>query len=127
MNRSRDNKEIQTKEKTDRQLAGQTSSTPFMNIQEEHNKRFTFNMKDSFEHKIDKLMVLRGKVVMKDNGQNRKFKLQVYQNNTDRGKQDIIINSEVFKTGLGQTVAGTIHLEEDQGMDKIIEVDQGII
>ena len=29
---------ILTKEKIDRQLVGQSSSTPFMNIQEEHNK-----------------------------------------------------------------------------------------
>ena len=42
-------------------------------------------------------------------------------------KQDAIMNSEVFRTGLGQTVAGSIHLEEDQGMDKIIEVCQGMI
>ena len=37
-------------------------------------------------------------------------------------KQDTITNSEVFKTGLGQTVAGVIHLEEGQGMDKNIKV-----
>ena len=35
---SKDSEENPTKEKTDRQLAGQSSSTPFMNIQEEHNK-----------------------------------------------------------------------------------------
>ena len=42
-------------------------------------------------------------------------------------KQDAVMNSEVFKTGLGQTVAGAIHLEEGQGMDKIIEVIHGMI
>ena len=36
------------------------------------------------------------------------------------------MNREVFKTGLDQTVAGTIHLEESQGMDKNIEVGQGM-
>ena len=36
-------KRILTKEKIDRQLAGQSSFTPFMNIKEEHNKRVTFN------------------------------------------------------------------------------------
>ena len=30
------------------------------------------------------------------------------------------MNSEVFKTGLDQTVAEAIHLEEGQGMDKNI-------
>ena len=36
-------KRILTKEKIDRQLAGQTSSTPFMNISDGINKRVTFD------------------------------------------------------------------------------------
>ena len=35
------------------------------------------------------------------------------------------MNSEFFRIGLGQTVTGTIHLEEGQGMDKNIKVGQG--
>ena len=35
-------------------------------------------------------------------------------------KQGAITNREDFRTGLGQTLAGAIHLEEGQGMDKII-------
>ena len=45
-----------------------------MNIQGEHNKRVTFHMMHSLEKKIDKLMVMIGKLVTKD-GQNRQFKL----------------------------------------------------
>ena len=37
------------------------------------------------------------------------------------------MNSKVFKTGLGQTIAGGIHLGEGQGMTMIIEVGQGMI
>ena len=37
------------------------------------------------------------------------------------------MNSEVFKTVLGQTIAGAVHLGECQGMDKNIEVGQGTI
>ena len=37
------------------------------------------------------------------------------------------MNSEVFKTGLDQKVAGAIHLEEGQDKDMNIEVGQGII
>ena len=33
-------------------------------------------------------------------------------------RQDTITNREYFRTGLGQTT----HIEEDQGMDKVIEV-----
>ena len=45
-----------------------------MNIQEEHKKRVTFDMTDGLEQKIDKLTVMMGKLVTKDNGQNRQFK-----------------------------------------------------
>ena len=46
-----------------------------MNIREEHNKRVTYDMMDGLEQKIDKLMVMIGKLVTKDKGQNRQFKL----------------------------------------------------
>ena len=58
-------KRILIKEKIDRQLVGQSSSTPFMNIQEGHNKRVTFDTRDSIEQKIDKLTVMMGKLVRK--------------------------------------------------------------
>ena len=57
-----------------------------MSIQEEHNKRVTFNMMDGLEQKIDKLTVMMGKLVTEDNGQNRWFKPQVYQTNRGRGQ-----------------------------------------
>ena len=68
-------KRILTKEKIDRQLERQTSSTPFMNIKEGYNKKVAFNMTDSIEQKIDKVTVMMGKLVTKDEGQNRQFKL----------------------------------------------------
>ena len=42
-------------------------------------------------------------------------------------KHDAIMNSEDFRTGLGQTLTGAIHLEEGPGMDKIIKVGQSMI
>ena len=39
-------------------------------------------------------------------------------------KQDVTMNSEVFKTDLGQIITRVILLEEGQGMDKIIKVGQ---
>ena len=41
-----------------------------MNILEEHNKRVIFDMADSLEQKIDKVMVMMGNLVTKDDGQN---------------------------------------------------------
>ena len=45
---------------------------------------------------------------------NHKF----FSPNEVEDKQDAITNREDFRTGLGQTT----HTEEDQGIDKIIEV-----
>ena len=67
-------KRILTKEKIDRQLAGQTSLTPFMNIKEGYSKKVTFDMTDDIEQKIDKLTGMMGKLVTEDEGQNRQFK-----------------------------------------------------
>ena len=47
-------KRILTKEKIDRQLVGQTSSTPFMSVRHGFNKRVTFNTADNLEQKIDR-------------------------------------------------------------------------
>ena len=58
----------------DRQLAGQISSTPFISIRDGLNKRVTFDMTDGMEQKIDKLMIMMGKLVTEDEGQNRPFK-----------------------------------------------------
>ena len=67
-------KRILMKEKIDRQLAGQTSLTPFMSIKEGFGKKVTFDTMDSIEQKIDTLMVMMGKLMMEDKGQNRQFK-----------------------------------------------------
>ena len=82
---------------------------------------------DGLEQKIHKLTVMMGMLVMKDDGQNRQFKLQVYQTNRGRGQTRCNYKQQVFKTALGQIITGAIHLEEGQGMDKIIEVGQGMI
>ena len=67
-------KRILTKEKIDRQLAGQTSSTPFMSVRDGPNKRVIFDMTDDIELKIEKLMVMIGKLVTEDEGQSKPFK-----------------------------------------------------
>ena len=77
-------KRILTKEKIDKQLAGQTFSTPFMSLRDGLSKRVTFNAADDLEQKIDRLTVMMSKLVTEDKGQCKPFKPQVYQPN--RGK-----------------------------------------
>ena len=79
-------KRILTKEKIDRQMAGQTSFIPFMNIKDGFNKKVTFNTMDGIEQKIDKLTVMMDKLVTEDEGQNRPFKPLVYQSKKGRGQ-----------------------------------------
>ena len=67
-------KRILTKEKINRQLAGQTSSTPFMSVRDDNDKRVTFDTMDDIEQKIDKLMTMMGKSVTEDEGQSKPFK-----------------------------------------------------
>ena len=45
-----------------------------MSIKEGFNKKVTFVITDGIEQKIDKLMVMMGKLVMEDDGQKRPFK-----------------------------------------------------
>ena len=57
-----------------------------MSIRDNCRKRVTFNMTDDLEQKIDKLMLMMGKLVMENKGQNKPFKAQVYQSNRGRGQ-----------------------------------------
>ena len=79
-------KRILTKEKIDKQLAGQTSSTPFMSVKDGLSKRVTFNAADDLEQKIHRLTVMMGKLVTEDEGQSKPFKPQVYQPNRGRNQ-----------------------------------------
>ena len=77
---------ILTKEKIDKQLAGQTSSTPFMSVRDGLNETVTFNTMDNLEQKKDRLTVIMGKLVTEDKGQTKPFKSQVYQPNRGRNQ-----------------------------------------
>ena len=54
-------KRMLTKEKIDKQLVGQTSSTPFMSVRDSQSKRVSFNTADDLEQKIDRLIVMMSK------------------------------------------------------------------
>ena len=54
-------KRILTKEKLDKQLTGQTSTSPFMSIREGMDKRVSFNARDELGDKIDKLTIVMSK------------------------------------------------------------------
>ena len=78
-------KRILTKEKLDRQLMGQSSSSPIMSIREGHDKRASFDTREELGDKIDKLAVMIGKLAAKDSRKIRPFKPQIHQYR-DRGQ-----------------------------------------
>ena len=69
-------KRILTKEKIDRQLAGQFSLTPFMNIKD---KKVSLDMQDSLDDKIDGLKSMMSKLTAQDENQNKQIKPKIYQ------------------------------------------------
>ena len=73
-------KKIMTKEKLDKQLTGQASTSPFMSIRERANRKMLFNTRDELEDKIVKLTVMLGRLAAKENTEKRQFKPQIYQN-----------------------------------------------
>ena len=72
-------KRILTKEKLDKQLTGQTSTSPFMNIRVGTERKVSFNTRDELGDKIDKLTVMMSRLAAKDSSEKRPFKPQIYK------------------------------------------------
>ena len=70
-------KRILTKERLDKQLTGQASTSPFMSIREGISRKVSFDTRDKLEDKIDKLTVMIGRLPAKDNNKIRPFKAQI--------------------------------------------------
>ena len=123
-------KRILTKEKIDRQLAVQSSTTLFMSIKHSYNnKKPTFNMQHGLEDKIERLMVMMNQLTTKDEGLNKQIKPKIYQGRRDdRVKNfmiDIFMIREVIKIDIDQKVKiEGFNLVAEHNMDRITEVDQ---
>ena len=72
-------KRILTKGKLDKQLTGQTSTSPFMSIREGTDKRVSFGTRDELGDKIDKLTVVMSKLVASEKHEKKPFKPQIYK------------------------------------------------
>ena len=66
-------KRILTKEKLDKQLTGQTSTSPFMNVRDGKERKVSFNTRDELGDKIDKLTVVMSRLAAKDSHEKRPF------------------------------------------------------
>ena len=72
-------KRILTKEKLDKQLTVQTSTSSFMSVREGTDRRVSFNTRDELGDKIDTLTVVMSKLAAKDNHERKPFKPQIYK------------------------------------------------
>ena len=72
-------KRILTKEKSDKQLMGQTYTSPFMGVREGQIEECHLNTRDELGDKIDKLTVVMSKLAAKDNHERKPFKPQIYK------------------------------------------------
>ena len=124
-------KKLPTKEKLDKQLTGQTSTSPFMSIREGTDKRVSFNTRDKLGEKIDRLTVVMSKLVAKDNHEKNPFRPQIYKSRDKIGlmvKGDIepgqmIETRVVVQTIIQDKIIELIDLEEisEGRTDRIVE------
>ena len=72
-------KRIITKEKLEKQLTGQASTSPFIHIREGASRKVSSDTRDKLGYKIDKLTVIIGRLAARDNNETRPFKPQIHQ------------------------------------------------
>ena len=94
-------KRILTKEKLDKQLTGQTSTSPFMNVRDGTERRVSFNTRDELGDKIDKLTVVMSRLAAKDSHERRPFKPKYTQVEVriDLIIREVIITGQIVGTG----------------------------
>ena len=70
---------ILAKEKLDKQLTGQASTSPFMNVRDGTERKVSFNTRDELGDKIDKQTVVMSRLAGKDVHEKRPLKPQIYK------------------------------------------------
>ena len=88
------------KEKIDRQLVVQSSSTPFMYMWEGYNSNkeiVSFNTQDWLDDKIDKLTSIMSTLTAQGSDQNRPFKPKIYQGKK-RGQTRNYYNQDKYQS-----------------------------
>ena len=107
-------KRILTKEKLDKQLTGQPSTSLFMNIRGGTKRKVTFNTRDELGDKIDKLTVVMSRLAAKDSYKKRPFNPKYIRVGVRIG----LIIRKVIRTG---QIVGTGDSIQVVGPDKTIE------
>ena len=114
-------KRILTKEKLDKQLTSQTSTSPFMSVRDRTDRRVSFDTREELGDKIDKLTAMMSKLAAKDSyerkpftpqiyksrGQNRSYGQGGYQTKSDRENRGHIMNNSPRQNYRSNNFRGT--------------------
>ena len=117
-------KRILTKVKIDRQLAGQSSLTPFMNARDGYNSKkvVTFGIQYRLDDKIDKLNSKTSKLTAQGNNQNKPFKPKIYQGKRKGQTRDYYDQGNYqnsYRSNRDRRI-GECHLGVELNIDRII-------
>ena len=134
-------KRILNKEKLDKQLTDQTSTSPFMNIRDGTERKVSCNVREELGDKIGKLTVMMSILAVKDSYEKRPFKHQIYKSRgqnrsyNQRGYQNRNSRSDIGNSGynnmeiidLDKTIeakilGGTLEDMEDKIIEENIEI-----
>ena len=108
---------ILTKEKLEKQLAGQASSSPFMSIREGTSRRESFDTREELNDKIDKLTFMVGKLAAKDNGRTRQFNPQIHQS---RGRgQNRSYSQRNYQSRYRSEIDQMVGIEDSSGKTEV--------
>ena len=129
-------KRILTKEKLDKWLTGQTSTSPFMSVRDGTDRRVSFNTRDELGDKIDKLTVVMSKLAAIDSHKESPLS---HEYTRVEDKVDFIVKEhtkpgQIMETGdivqiiiQGKIIEATNLEEISEGIvDKIIEKITGM-
>ena len=106
-------KRILTKEKRDRQLAGQSSSTPFMSMKDSYaSKGVTLDTQDGLEEKTDRFTSMMSKLTAQDGGQNKQFNPKYSRAREEDNEEIFIVSAIIIKDTTRTGKDETVEIEE---------------
>ena len=116
-------KRILAKERIDRKLVGQSSSTPFMNIGDGNisKKAVTFEIQDRLDDKIDKHTSMMSKLTAQGNNLNKQFKPKIYQGKWRGQTRDYYGQGNDQNKYISNSGDRSMSLGVELSMDKITE------
>ena len=123
-------KRILTKEKLDKQLTGQTPTSPFMSVRDGTYRRVSFHTRDELGDKIDKLTVVMIKLAAKDSHERKPFchKYTKVEDRADLMVKEVTTLGQIIEIGNTLQIIVQGKIIEATDLEEISEgmVDNGL-